>query len=154
MLNDRPIKPAGINSMPQQKSDTRMNSIWTGIAALNGLVAVAAGAFGAHFLKSRLSADALVTFETGVRYQMVHALAMIATAWILAKQPSRSAAAAAWCFFVGIILFSGSLYGLSLFHWTWLGPVTPLGGLAFLSGWALLAAAAFSRHAPLANPNR
>ncbi len=130
-----------------------MNSFWTGIAALNGLVSVAAGAFGAHFLKSRLSAEALVTFETGVRYQMVHALAIIATAWIIARRPSKAGNASACCFVVGIILFSGSLYGLSLFGWRWLGPVTPLGGLAFLSGWTLLAAASFAHHDPLTSHN-
>ncbi|MFQ5461057.1 MAG: DUF423 domain-containing protein [Phycisphaerae bacterium] len=124
-----------------------MNSMWTGIAALNGLVSVAAGAFGAHFLKSRLAAEALATFETGVRYQMVHALAIMAAAWMIARQPSRAARASACCFLVGIMLFSGSLYGLSLFEWRWLGPVTPLGGLAFLSGWALLAAASFTQRA-------
>lgn len=115
-------------------------NLWLFIAALNGLVAVTAGAFGAHGLQGRLDAHALATFETGARYQMYHALAMG-----LAALAPRNAAARLACalFLVGIILFSGSLYLLALTGMRAFGFVTPFGGLAFLLGWAALAWAAF-----------
>jgi len=117
---------------------------WVVIAAINGFIAVGAGAFGAHALKAKLEPNLLDTFEVATRYQMYHALAMLAAAWFIAQHPSRAATASAYCFFGGIVLFSGSLYGLSLFQWRWLGPVTPIGGLLFLSGWVLLAAAGWA----------
>lgn len=120
-----------------------MHGKWVALAALNGLIAVAAGAFGAHALKSRLEPDRLAIFEVGVRYQMYHALALLAVAWMVSTRPSRVAFAAGICMFVGIVLFSGSLYGLSLVRWRWLGPITPIGGLAFILGWLLLAIAGF-----------
>ena len=103
---------------------------------------MAAGAFGAHALKNHLDPDNLVTFEVAARYQMHHALAILATAWVMSIRPSRVASASAICTVLGIVLFSGSLYGLSLLGWQWLGPVTPLGGLLLMSGWLLLAVAA------------
>ncbi len=115
-----------------------MNGKWLLIAAINGFVAVAAGAFGAHALKSRLAPGDLVTFEVGVRYQMVHALALVAVAVVATLKPGRLEQAAGIAFTVGIVLFSGSLYGLSLLGWKWLGPITPLGGGLFLAGWGLL----------------
>jgi uncharacterized membrane protein YgdD (TMEM256/DUF423 family) len=119
-------------------------NIWLFVAALNGFVAVAAGAFGAHGLQGRLDAHALAIFETGARYQMYHALAMGLAALAL-----RSGAAQVACalFLAGIILFSGSLYLLALTGVRALGFVTPFGGLAFLAGWATLAWAA-TRIAP------
>ena len=126
-----------------------MASKWVAIAALNGLIAVAAGAFGAHALKARLAPEALATFETGARYQMYHALALLAAAWVMSVAPSRSGTAAAWCFLLGILFFSGSLYGLSLMKWRWLGLVTPIGGALFLAGWLLLGIAAMRMRAPL-----
>jgi len=113
-----------------------MNRMWLGIAAINGGLAVMAGAFAAHGLKAHLGADALAVFETGARYHMYHALAMAAAALVAA----RSAAIA---FLAGILLFSGSLYLLALTGITMLGAVTPLGGLCFIAGWGLLAWGAF-----------
>lgn len=120
-----------------------MDAKWLGIGALNGLMAVAAGAFGAHFLKSRLSAEDLTTFETAARYQMYHALALLAVSILAHVRPSSAGSAAGWCMLLGIVLFSGSLYGLSLGGWKWLGPITPIGGLLLLAGWLMLAVAAF-----------
>lgn len=119
-----------------------MQSKWVVIAATAGFIAVAGGAFGAHALKDRLEADDLATFEVAVRYQMYHALALLAVAWVSSVRPSRLATAAGIFMVLGIILFSGSLYGLTLLQWRWLGPITPIGGVAFLMGWLLLALAA------------
>lgn len=106
------------------------------------LLAVAAGAFGAHALRARLPADLLAVFETAARYQMYHALALLAVAWAVAQWPGSTASLAGWLFTAGIVVFSGSLYLLSLTGIRWLGAITPLGGLAFLLGWALLGWAA------------
>lgn len=111
------------------------------IGALAGATGVALGAFGAHGLRARLSPDMLAVFETGVRYHMYHALAILATAAFMTRLEGRLIAAAGWLFTVGIVLFSGSLYALALTGVTVLGAVTPLGGLAFLAGWACLAIA-------------
>ncbi len=81
-------------------------------------------------------------FETAVRYQLVHALALLAVAWAVARWPGSLAVAAGWLFVAGTVLFSGSLYALSLSGVRWLGAITPLGGLAFLAGWACLVWAA------------
>jgi uncharacterized membrane protein YgdD (TMEM256/DUF423 family) len=103
-------------------------------------IAVALGAFGAHALRASLGAQDLATFETGVRYQMYHALALMAVAWAATRWPgSATLTAAGWSFVVGILVFSGSLYVLVLAGQRWLGAVTPLGGVAFLLGWGLLA---------------
>lgn len=109
-------------------------------AILAGL-AVAAGAFGAHALKEHLTPDMLAIFETAARYQMYHALALLAVGVLdAALGPCRTRRAAGWCFVVGVLIFSGSLYGLSLSGIRWLGAITPIGGAAFLLGWVLLAA--------------
>ncbi|HEX4452856.1 MAG TPA: DUF423 domain-containing protein [Kofleriaceae bacterium] len=105
------------------------------LGAINGGIAVAAGAFGAHGLKERISQHSLEIFETAVRYQMFHALAMILCA-VIATSGARTAG---WLFQAGIVVFSGSLYLLALTETKWLGAVTPVGGLAFLAGWAALA---------------
>ena len=110
-------------------------------AAINAFVAVAAGAFGAHGLRQRLDARALEVFEIGVRYQMFHALGMVVAAWLAARGLAL-AATAGWVMQAGIVVFSGSLYLLSLSGVRWLGAITPLGGLGFLVGWALIAVAA------------
>jgi uncharacterized membrane protein YgdD (TMEM256/DUF423 family) len=112
------------------------------VGALAGFVGVALGAFGAHFLRARLSAEMLAVFETGVRYQLIHALALLATAALTGRANGRLLAAAAWLFSGGIVLFSGSLYVLALSGITIVGAITPLGGLAFLAGWACLLIAA------------
>jgi uncharacterized membrane protein YgdD (TMEM256/DUF423 family) len=114
-----------------------------GLGALLGFLAVALGAFGAHALRSRVPPVLVETFETGVRYQMYHALALLACAWALDRHRAM-AQAAAWLFLAGIVLFSGSLYVLVLSGQRWWGAVTPLGGLAFLAGWACLAWALMS----------
>ena len=106
-----------------------------------GLVAVAAGAFGAHALRTRLSAELLAVFETAARYQMFHALALLAVALLAARAPSSAASAAGWLFAAGVVLFSGSLYALALTGIRVLGAVTPLGGVCFLAGWVALALA-------------
>jgi uncharacterized membrane protein YgdD (TMEM256/DUF423 family) len=108
------------------------------LGALLAGLAVAAGAFGAHALRDRVAPDMLAIFETGVRYQMYHALALLAVAWATVRWPDSSAVLAGWCFVAGIVVFSGSLYVLALTGTRWLGAITPLGGLAFLAGWALL----------------
>ena len=109
------------------------------LGALLAFLAVGAGAFGAHALRERLSPDLLDVFETAARYQMYHALALFAVAWAAGRWPGGATAAAGWLFVAGIVLFSGSLYLLSLSGVRWLGAITPLGGLAFLAGWLALA---------------
>jgi len=101
--------------------------------------AVAAGAFGAHSLKGMLDASMLAVFETAVRYHMYHALGLCAVAWAAERYPAKAWSTIGWCFVAGIMLFSGSLYAVSLGGFKWLGGFTPLGGLSFLAGWSLLA---------------
>jgi uncharacterized membrane protein YgdD (TMEM256/DUF423 family) len=108
------------------------------VGALAGFIGVAFGAFGAHALRGRLSADMLAVFETGVRYQMYHAFAVLIVAASAARFDGWLVRAAGWSFTAGIVLFSGSLYALALTGASKLGMITPLGGLAFLIGWALL----------------
>jgi uncharacterized membrane protein YgdD (TMEM256/DUF423 family) len=113
---------------------------WLLVAAINGFVAVAAGAFGAHGLQGKLDAHAMSVFETGARYQMYHALAIGLAALAARNAAAASTANVASAFFLaGIVLFSGSLYLLALTGTRALGFVTPFGGLAFLVGWAALA---------------
>lgn len=116
------------------------------LACVFGGLAVAFGAFGAHALQSRLAPDRLAIFETAVRYQMYHALALFAVAFVM-REGARTplAAAAGWAFVAGIVFFSGSLYALVLTGVRTWGAVTPLGGLAFLAGWVLLALATIRR---------
>jgi len=121
-----------------------MERIFAVLGAISGFVAVGAGAFGAHALKARLPADLIAVFEVGVRYQMYHALALLAAAWLVGRSSAaRPAAAAGWLFVTGTVLFSGSLYLLVLSGVRWLGAITPFGGVAFLAGWACLAWAAW-----------
>jgi uncharacterized membrane protein YgdD (TMEM256/DUF423 family) len=110
---------------------------WLAVAAINGFLAVAAGAFGAHALQGRVDAHALVVFETGARYQMYHALAIGLAVLSLRRTPGAQLACA--LFLLGIVLFSGSLYALALTGLPALGLVTPFGGVAFLAGWGTLA---------------
>jgi len=112
------------------------------IAALAGFLGVALGAFGAHGLRARLSPEMLAVFETGVRYHLVHAVALLALAGLMNRLNGWLVTTAGWLFVAGIVLFSGSLYLLALTGVTILGAITPLGGLAFLAGWACLAFAA------------
>jgi uncharacterized membrane protein YgdD (TMEM256/DUF423 family) len=119
-----------------------MDRVFFALGALSALLAVAAGAFGAHALRSRLVPDMLGAFEVGARYHMYHALALLVTAWAVTRWPGAAAVTAGWLFVAGTIVFSGSLYLLSITGQRWLGAVTPLGGLAFMLGWAALAWAA------------
>jgi uncharacterized membrane protein YgdD (TMEM256/DUF423 family) len=125
-----------------------VDRVFISLAALSGCLAVAFGAFGAHALKDRLSGDMLQVFQTGVSYQMYHALALLAVGVLLARfssQGSTLLSAAGWLFVAGSVLFSGSLYLLSLTGTTWLGAITPLGGVAFLLGWLALAVGVWSK---------
>src|SRR5678816_2206385 len=115
------------------------------IGSLLGGSGVAFGAFGAHALKSRLSPDMLAVFETGVRYQMYHALAILIVAAAMGHfGQARLLSAAGWTFLAGTVLFSGSLYALTLSGVGVLGAITPIGGVLLLVGWACLAFFAFS----------
>jgi uncharacterized membrane protein YgdD (TMEM256/DUF423 family) len=119
-----------------------MDRLFITLGALSGCLAVAAGAFGAHALRERLSASLLETFQTGATYQMYHALALVAVGILLARfsvDGSTWLTAAGWLFVAGTVLFSGSLYLLALTDLRWLGAITPLGGVAFLIGWLALA---------------
>lgn len=115
-----------------------MDRLFFALGSASALVAVAAGAFGAHGLRARLSPDLLAVFETAARYQMYHALALLAVGWAVTRWPGPWPVRAGWLFAVGTLLFSGSLYALALSGMRWLGAVTPLGGLAFLAGWTCL----------------
>lgn len=118
------------------------------LGAASAFIAVGAGAFGAHALKARLAPELLAAFDTGARYQMAHALALLATAWVCARWPGRTAVAAGWCFVAGTVLFCGSLYLLATTGARGLGAITPFGGVLFLLGWLLLAHAAWRGRAP------
>lgn len=123
-----------------------MDRTFLAIGAVFGFLGVAFGAFGAHFLKARLSTDMLAVFETGVRYQMYHCFAILIVAAAIGQMGNASLLrAAGWLFSGGVLLFSGSLYALALTGVGVLGAVTPLGGLLFLSGWACVAAFAVLR---------
>lgn len=115
------------------------------LGCLSALVGVALGAFGAHGLRGRVTPEMLNVFEVGVRYQLYHALALLAVGAIAGRLPGGALAIAGWLFVAGTVVFSGSLYLLVLSGQRWLGAVTPLGGLAFLAGWLVLAWAAWSR---------
>ncbi|MDC0375275.1 DUF423 domain-containing protein [Pseudomonadales bacterium] len=116
-----------------------LNALMT-FGALSAATSVVLGAFGAHALKGKLSISSQATFETAVHYQMTHSLGLLLVGVLMivlgVKTPWLTAA---WSFTVGIFLFSGSLYGLALLGWRWLGPVTPIGGALFIVGWLALA---------------
>ena len=115
---------------------------WFAIGAALAGIAVALGAFGAHGLKTRVTPDLLIVFETAVRYHMYHALALLAVGWAATRWPQTQVQAAGYLFVIGIVIFSGSLYAMTLTGIRWLGAVTPFGGLALILGWAALAWAA------------
>jgi uncharacterized membrane protein YgdD (TMEM256/DUF423 family) len=123
-----------------------MNRTFLFIGALFGFLGVTFGAFGAHALRARLSSDMLEVFETGVRYQMYHAFAILIVAAAMARLgDARLLSAAGWLFTAGVVLFSGSLYALALSDVRTLGAITPIGGLLFLAGWACLVVFAIAR---------
>ncbi len=115
---------------------------WFAVGAIAGAVGVTLGAFGAHALKSRVTEDLITVFEIGVRYQMYHALALFAVAWAAGRWPGNWINASGWLFTLGILVFSGSLFLMSLSGARWLGAITPVGGLCFILGWIALAVAA------------
>jgi uncharacterized membrane protein YgdD (TMEM256/DUF423 family) len=117
------------------------------LGAINGLLAVAFGAFAAHGLKGILSEGLLAVFQTGVEYQAMHALALLAVGLLGEHGRHPRLRLAGWAFATGILLFSGSLYLLALTDARWLGAVTPFGGTAFLVGWGALAWYALRREA-------
>jgi uncharacterized membrane protein YgdD (TMEM256/DUF423 family) len=121
-----------------------MQRLFFVLGALSGAIGVAASALGAHALKARLAPELLVAFETGARQQLVHALALAAVAWALARWPSAAIAAGGWCFVAGTLAFSGSLYALALTGVRGFGLITPFGGVALIAGWLLLAWGAWS----------
>ncbi len=116
-----------------------MDKLFAIAGSLSALLAVVAGAFGAHALKDRLSPEMLEVFETAVRYQIYHAFGLLFVAWAISRWSPSIPPATGWMFIAGTVLFSGSLYVLSLAGIRWLGAVTPLGGVAFIVGWLLLA---------------
>jgi uncharacterized membrane protein YgdD (TMEM256/DUF423 family) len=121
-----------------------MERTFLALGAISGAISVAAGAFGAHALRSRLSPEHLAVFETGARYEMYHALGLVAAAWAASRGAAAAGAAAwaGWLFAAGTVLFSGSLYALTLSGVRAFGAVTPFGGAAFIAGWIALAVAA------------
>lgn len=116
-----------------------MDRVFFIAGALSAFIAVGAGAFGAHGLKARLTPDMLAVFEVAVRYQMSHALALLVVAWAVTRWPGTAINAGGMLFIAGTLIFSGSLYILSLTGIKWLGAITPIGGLALLAGWLCLA---------------
>jgi len=121
------------------------SALFGALGALGGFLGVAAGAFGAHALKGSLTPERLGVFETGARYQLLHALALVAVALALEGKVSRALLAAGWLFVAGQLLFAGSLYALALSDAPAWGTVTPLGGLCFLGGWTALGLGLWSK---------
>lgn len=119
-------------------SGTAIARRWVAIAAWICLLAVAAGAFGAHALKARLDAQQMATFQTAVQYQFIHGAAILACAALRPWMASRALAVAVCSFLIGTLLFCGSLYALVWTGIRTLGIVTPIGGVAFLAGWLAL----------------
>jgi uncharacterized membrane protein YgdD (TMEM256/DUF423 family) len=111
--------------------------MWIRIAACIGMTGVLLGAFGAHGLRGRVDAAQLASWHTAVNYQLFHALALLALG-LFESASGRSLGATPWLFACGVVLFSGSIYLLVLTPWRWLGPVTPIGGLLLVAGWASL----------------
>ncbi len=116
-----------------------MFKLFITLAGINGFIAVSLGAFAAHGLRERISPELLITFQTGVQYHMYHSLALFGVGLLAITFPKLNLLrTSGYLFMAGIILFSGSLYVLSLSGIRWLGAITPLGGVAFLAGWACL----------------
>lgn len=113
------------------------------LSAISGMIAVILGAFGAHKLKELISPEDIAVYETGIRYQFYHSFALLAVGILLYLKPSSLLIKSGYSFAIGILLFSGSIYGLSLrnasnVNLNWLGPITPIGGLFLILGWLLL----------------
>lgn len=138
---------SGVHWCPMYMDQVDMETTrhWIATAALFGFLAVALGAFAAHGLEGRIPADRLAVFKTSAQYQMYHALALLAVGLLKLKLGTKQLDSAAWAFTAGIFLFSGSLYLLAVTGVRWLGAITPLGGLAFLTGWTLLGITMFRK---------
>ena len=128
-------------------SEYMAKTFWS-LGCILAFLGVGAGAFGAHALRDHLPQSLIGVYETGARYQMYHALALLLVALAAERWRDRRVTFAGWCFVVGILMFSGSLYLLATSGIMWLGAVTPVGGVAFLLGWAAFAAAGWSNLAP------
>jgi uncharacterized membrane protein YgdD (TMEM256/DUF423 family) len=116
-----------------------MTTGWIVNGAVAAGLAVGLGAFGAHGLRDKVEPRMLEVFETGVRYHMYHALALLAVGWAATRWSSAWLNTSGWLFVAGIVIFSGSLYVMALSGARWLGAITPIGGIAFIAGWACLA---------------
>ena len=119
-----------------------MVATWFAAGAVMCGLGVLLGAFGAHGLRGRVPPEMLAVFETGVRYHLVHGLALLSVAWATTRWPNTWISASGWLFVAGIVVFSGSLYLLSITGVRWLGAITPIGGLCFVAGWLILALSA------------
>ncbi len=122
-----------------------MDRLFFIVGSLSSFTGVALGAFAAHALKVRVAPDQLLIFETGVRYQMYHAFALFAVAWACTRWSGKLVNTSGWLFVAGKVIFSGSLYALSLSGVRWLGAITPVGGAGLLAGWLCLAGVAWRR---------
>ena len=120
-----------------------MERVFFSVGALLGALAVAAGAFGAHALEQRLAPDRMQLFELAARYQLMHALALLGAAWAVQRWPNGLTSASGWLLIVGVVIFSGTIYALAFGAPRVLGAVTPIGGLALIGGWLLLALGAW-----------
>lgn len=119
-----------------------MKSTWFAVGAIAAAIGVILGAFGAHALKTSVTEELLAVFEVGVRYQMYHALGLLAVGWAAGRWPGRLPDVSGWLFTLGIFLFSGSLYLMTFTGARWLGAITPVGGICFILGWIALATTA------------
>ena len=119
--------------------------LFLGLGALNALMSVLFGAFGAHALRSRMTPELLAVYHTGTQYQFYHALGLLVIALLLVHIPERGLVWAGWLMCAGIVLFSGSLYLLSLTGVRLWGAVTPVGGVAFIAAWTVLAVTTFQK---------
>lgn len=121
-----------------------------GVAAILGMLGVALGAFGAHALAEHLTANGRAdTYDTAVQYHLIHALAIFAAVWLTTTTQQRLPHYAGWCFVLGVVLFSGSLYVLAIFDLGMMGAVAPFGGVALIVGWGLLGWTAFRENSPI-----
>ena len=122
-----------------------MDRLFFILGAVSAAISVGTGAFGAHGLKARVAPEMLAIWETASRYQMYHAFGLIVTGWMASRWPSGASNAAGWLFVAGTVIFSGSLYVMTLTGIRWLGAITPIGGVAFIAAWIVLAWAAGPR---------
>jgi uncharacterized membrane protein YgdD (TMEM256/DUF423 family) len=139
---------SGSDALAGEEAGTEMKKtamLFMMIGSVCAFLSVAAGAFGAHALKSLLDPARLAVFETAAKYQMYHALALVVVGWQMHQISDGRLLRAGWLFCLGILLFSGSLYIVGMLGVRWAGAITPVGGLAFLGGWGLLAWAAWRR---------